>query len=368
MDAETAKITLIFLLYNAEERVEALVEAAVGQCHPRYRNQGEWLDVVFMDDCSRDATLARLRAALDKAGPLPHFRVVANERNLGLSRTLNKAFGLIRTPYGLTCHLDVLFGREDYVAEMLTLMETHPRAGAITGQPQIPAEAEIPTAEKFNLISNLMDIFPAQAEAPLVPVGFAEGRCDAFRLEALKKAGFWDTTLHASGEDQILAARMRQHGYEIYQAPGLPYYLSVSNEQNSLTKLLRHAHLFGRTQPYILLTNRKTLAGVAGDTAGSNRQARLLLRATHLVGAFAYTVAVIGFSATVPPWIWGGPLAVTVLIKSVLFRRYFAILPLRMKEALLFLAFVPLQDVCYTVGLVQGLWNYLRGKKGRPIR
>ncbi len=368
MGSESARITLIFLLYNAEERVEALVEAALGQRHPHYPHQADWLEVVFMDDCSRDRTLPRLRTVLEKSGAPSHFRVVPNEKNLGLSRTLNKAFGLIQTPYGLSCHLDVLFGRDDYVAQMLALMEAHPDAGAITGQPRIPAKATIPTAEKFNLVANLMDIFPVETEAPLVPVGFAEGRCDVFRLEALRKAGFWDTTLHASGEDQVLAARMREHGYQVYQAPGLPYYLSVSDEQNSLGKLLKHAHLFGRTQPYILLAGRKTASAVSGGSAGANRKARLLLRGTHLAGSFAYLVAVVGLVCAAPLWVWGGPLFLVALLKGVLLRRHLAAVRLSVTETLQFLLFVPLQDVCYSAGLIQGVWNCVRGARGHDIR
>lgn len=368
MALEAKPVTLIFLLYNAETTVEALVEAACRQRHLRYPDQPEWLDVLFIDDRSQDGTLTHLSAALQKAGSPSHFRVVANEKNLGLSGTLNKAFGLIDTPYGLTCHVDVIFGREDYVAGMLSLMEAHPEAGAITGQPRISPKGKVPTAEKFNIICNLMDVFPPQGDTELVPVGFAEGRCDIFRMESLKKAGFWDMTLHASGEDQILAARMRQNGYEIYQAPKMTYYLSVSDEQNSLRKLLKHAHLFGRTQPYILLANRRALAGIRGPTAGNNRQARLILRLTHLLGAATYLSIIVMLSSRLPFWIGIAPLLAVALAKGALFRRHLAVAPLTVGEWLLFIVFVPLQDLCYTAGLIQGLWNYFRASEERSIR
>lgn len=368
MAIEQTKVTLIFLLYNAQETVEALVDAAVAQRHPFCPDQADWLDVVFMDDSSQDNTLKRLHFALEKANYPRNFRVVANERNLGLSGTLNKAFGLIKTPYGLTCHIDVLFGREDYVAAMLSLMESHPEAGAITGQPHIPSQAEISTAEKLNLICNLMDIFPVNGNDPLIPIGFAEGRCDIFRVEALRKAGFWDTTLRVSGEDQILAFRMRQNGYQIYQAPYLPYYLSVSGEQNSIGKLLKHAHLFGRTQPYILLSHRKTLASSAGQNAGYNRRARLILRGSHLAGTAAYLTALAGGLAAIPPWIWATPLVVVALLKGILFRRHLRAAHLKASEFVPFFTFVPLQDIYYTIGLVQGTWNYFRCSAKGVIR
>lgn len=369
MDLETKPVTLIFLLYNSEETVAALVEAARKQRHPRYTDQADWLDVVFIDDGSRDGTLAHLHAALKEAGFPPHFKVVANGKNLGLSGSLNKAFGLIGTPYGLTCHVDVLFGREDYVAEMLSLMETHPDAGAITGQPQISPGAQIQTAEKLNLICNLMDVFPPEGDVELVPVGFAEGRCDIFRVESLEKAGFWDTTLRASGEDQILAARMRQNGYEIYQAPKLTYYLSVSNEQNSIGKLLRHAHLFGRTQPYILLSNNRALTGITRAGAVSNRRARAILRLTHVLGAAAYLFVPVWLGSNMPSWISISPLLAVVFAKGWLFRSHLAVARLTISEWLLLFIFAPLQDICYTSGLIQGIWNYYhKSKRGTIIK
>lgn len=358
--------TLIFLLYNAEDTVEALVEAACRQRHPRYRNQAEWLDVVFIDDCSADATITRLGIALAKAGSPLHFRIIANEKNLGLAGTLNKVFQLIKTPYGLTCHVDVVFGRDDYVAEMLALMESNPQAGAITGKPEIPAKGKISAAEKINIICNLMDVLPAEEGEDLVPVGFAEGRCDMFRVESLKKVGFWDTSLRASGEDQILAARMRQEGYELYQAPKLPYFLSVSTEQNSLAKLLKHAHLFGRTQPYILLTQNNAGSGITG----ANRKARTIFRLSHVLGTASYLLILPWLLFGLPAWIWLLPLSSTVCVKAYLFRKHLRLMRLAWNEWLLFVLFVPLQDICYATGLVQGVWNYVRVSrlsKERPI-
>jgi hypothetical protein len=285
---------------------------------------------------------------------------------MGLAGTLNKVFQLITTPYGLTCHVDVVFGRNDYAAEMLTLMESHPRAGAITGKPVIPDNREIPAAEKINIICNLMDVLPPENEDDLVPVGFAEGRCDIFRVESLKQAGFWDTSLRASGEDQILAARMRQQGYELYQAPKLTYSLSVSAEQNSIAKLLRHAHLFGRTQPYILLAQNKTLSGMTG----SNRKARLILRLSHVMGTAAYLLMLPWLLFGVPAWIWMLPLCCAAGVKAYLFRAHLRLLRLAWKEWLLLLLFAPLQDVSYSAGLLQGVWNYVRVSrlsKERPI-
>ena len=49
--------------------------------------------------------------------------------------------------------------------------------------------------------------------------------------------GFYDTHLRVAGEDQVLVARLRERGYEVYQAPRLVYHLSVSGGQDTVRKL-----------------------------------------------------------------------------------------------------------------------------------
>ena len=169
----------------------------------------------------------------------------------------------------LTCHLDCRFGSDEYAATMLELIERHPRAAAITGQPRLPSD-RLAFAEKLNVVSNLMDVVPDETTAELEPVGFAEGRCDVFRVDALRSVGLYDTRLRTSGEDQVLAARLRAKGYSIYKAPRLEYRLSVSGEQDSVGKLVRHQHLFGRTTPYIVLGGPRELA--RARRAGGRRE------------------------------------------------------------------------------------------------
>lgn len=365
--AVPARITVIVLLYRAAREVRGLLDALSRQWHPDRLEQAEWLEAIFMDDASGDDTPAVLAEALRAIGSPPHYRVVVNPRNLGLAATLNEALGLARTPYVLTCHLDCRFGRDDYVAAMLDLLERHPDAAAITGQPVTRDPREMPFAERLNVVTNLMDVFPAEAaEGELRPVGFAEGRCDAFRLEALRAVGFYDTTLRTAGEDQVLAARLRAKGYEVYQAPGLPYQLSVSSEQDTVARLLRHQWLFGLAHPYILLRTRGAGAGVAGGRAGRNRRARALLRLTQVGATGACVLAAAALAGGAPGSALGLLLAV-VLAKGALFARHLRAIPFSPVEHVRFWLAQPLLDAAYTIGLLQGLWRALPGREPRSI-
>ena len=375
-----ARITVIFLLYNASKTVKQLTECILSQKHPDHDTQSEWLDVIFMDDCSKDSTLTLLHESLSatslnplaQVGELPAgYRIEPNPTNLGLSRTLNRAFDSVTTPYVLTCHCDCFFGDPFYVSQMLTLLEKYPKIGALTGQQTIPQGKELPFAEKLNLITNLMDIFPPQTREEILPVGFAEGRCDAFRMETLKAVGFYDTNLRLAGEDQVIAAKMRENGYQVCQAPQLKYFLSVSDEQDSLQKLMRHQQLFGRAHPYILLRSRGTGAGVVGAQAGANRQSRTFLRVVQLMASFIYFFSFAGIILGASAWVWITPLFLVFILKTLLFLRHFQAVPLDFRQALAFYAAQPLLDISYSYGLCQGVWllfrSSWRNSSNKPI-
>ncbi|MEK6704341.1 MAG: glycosyltransferase [Bdellovibrionota bacterium] len=363
-----ARITVIFLLYNAKKTVQALLTAVMRQTHPAFpetKQQAKWLDVIFVDDQSPDGTAAELKSLLDRNTALSHYMLVSNKPNLGLSKSLNKSLDMIKSPYVLTCHCDCIFGSEFYVANMLELLEENPNAGAITGQPLITPEKSIPFSEKVNLVANLMDIIPPATQDKLVPTGFAEGRCDAFRLDALRKAGLYDTKLRLAGEDQVLAARLRACGYEIYQAPRQGYFLSASDEQNTLLKLVRHQRLFGRAHPYILFKNSGTLAGITSQSAGANRRTRALLRMQQLVSTVVYVAVLLPLGLPLSTYLV--PIALIFACKAFIFRRHLISVKLSFMEQVMFFAFQPVLDISYTIGLIQGVWLILTRSEAKPI-
>jgi hypothetical protein len=322
---------------------------------------------VFVDDASADGTAEAVRRELEARGSPAWCRLVAHPHNLGLARTLNELFAEASTPFVLTCHLDCSFGRDDYVAAMVELIERTDAAAAISGQPILPDAVDLPLAEKVNVVANLMDVVPDADTSPeLVPVGFAEGRCDVFRVAALREVGLYDTRLRTSGEDQVLAARLRARGYEIYKAPRLHYRLSVSAEQDSVAKLLRHQHLFGRTTPYIVLSVPGSLAGLVGPHAGANRSRRTLLRLGQLISTVGYAVVLSSLWLGRSGWVWAGVAAGVVALKVALFSRHARATSFSARELLAFALLQPAFDLAYASGIVAGLLELARGRT-RPI-
>jgi GT2 family glycosyltransferase len=357
--APGARITVVFPLYRAAGTVAGLVEAIARQRPPAGLDPARWLEVIFMDDASGDGTVERLRQELETADLPFRVRVCENERNLGLARNLNRGLAMVETDYVLTCHGDCRFGSDDYVARAVDLLDGNPDVAAVSGQSIADVEAGLSRVEKVYLAANLMDVFPDGGE-DLVPVGFAEGRCDSFRMAPLAAAGFYETALRTAGEDQVLAARMRTDGYRVCQAPGLRYYLSVSSAQDSLLKLIRHAQLFGRVHPYLLLVNRGTLAGAAGATAGRNRTRRSMLRALQLLGGASWVWLGASLATRRPSAVPSVLIVGTTLAKARLFRRYVRDLRFGPGDLVALAALQPALDLSYAAGFLKGLTLLVR--------
>jgi GT2 family glycosyltransferase len=357
--ASETRVTVVFLLHNAADAVADLVAAIGRQQPPEGASPARWAEVIFLDDASKDATLETINAELATAKLSIPARVISNESNLGLSRSLNRALQTIETDYVLTCHEDCRFGLDDYVARVVDLFDRNPDVAAVSGQPIADVERGLSQPEKVYLAVNLMDVFP-DGSGELEPVGFAEGRCDGFRMKVLRDIGFYDTTVRLAGEDQLLAARIRGAGYRVCRAPALRYSLSVSSSQDSLPKLVRRAYLFGRVYPYLLLTNRGTFSGVVGGKAGRNRTLRTTLRVLQLASAGAW----MGVAATSVSRRHRVPaitaVAATNLLKAPLFARYVRYLQFNGRDLAALAVLQPPLDAAYAAGVLRGLWQLAR--------
>lgn len=358
----TDRVTIVFPLYQSVVQVPSLISSL--------KSQQGWQDfqVLFIDNCSKDGTVEKLREEIEKLGNPQSIRIVVNEKNLGLSGSLNKAFSLCQTPFVLTCHSDCVFEKSDYVLSMVRLMESDPSLGAITGHPRLRPLDQVTLAEKINLVANLMDVFAPEELNELVPVGFAEGRCDIFRREALQKVGFYDTTLRRAGEDQILASDLRHAGYQVCKASWLEYTLGLSSSQDSLYKLISHQRCFGRAHPYIMLHSKQARKGVVSRRAGWNRMSRAGLRFSQLFSVLVYLWAfyalISGVDGRAIAWVLLGLWA----MKQLLFWRHLAYVRFGALENLVFWALQPVLDFSYTTGLIQGSLCLCRPPERRQIR
>jgi transposase len=156
---------------------------------------------------------------------------------------------------------------------------------------------------------------------------------------------------------------MREHGYRVYQATEAVYVLSVSAEQNTVPKLVRHAWLFGTIHPLLVLGDPATRAGVTGGAAGPNRRERAALRGWQVVSVVAYAGAMAAPLLDLPWTSVGLAVAGVFAGKLWLFRRHLRHIPFSAWELVKLLALQVPMDVAYVAGLGRGLWLVARGRR-----
>ena len=99
--------------YNSARYIRTTMESGLGQ---KYEN----IELVVVDDCSKDDTVEIVRSVRD-----PRVRLVRNEKNLGMTGNWNKCLAEARGEYiKLICADDVLY--EDSIEKELGALLGHP--------------------------------------------------------------------------------------------------------------------------------------------------------------------------------------------------------------------------------------------------
>ncbi len=271
------RVTVVFLLYNAAAEVAELVESLRAPAPPCVR-----APVGLARGALRRRRLERRdgrgREARARGGRRPCRTTGWSRiaRNLGLAGTLNEVFAA--GARAVRAHVPPrlpLRERRTTSPRCSSSIERHPHAAAITGQPRLQPSGRAAVRREAQRRREPDGRGPdVRTSAELVPVGFAEGRCDVFRVEALRGVGLYDTHLRVSGEDQVLAARLRASGLrDLPGAAARVPALGVGGAGQRRQAASRHQRLFGRTTPYIVLAVPGSLAGLVGQARRREPQA-----------------------------------------------------------------------------------------------
>jgi glycosyltransferase involved in cell wall biosynthesis len=104
-------------------------EAFIGECLASILGQqgGHPLEVIVVDDASRDRTAEVVRAVRD-----PRVRLIAHERNAGAIATANEGYAAARGKYVARLDGDDRY-RPDYLARVIPVFEQHPSVGVVYG-------------------------------------------------------------------------------------------------------------------------------------------------------------------------------------------------------------------------------------------
>ena len=142
VEESTPMVSVIMPVYNAERYLAEAVESILNQTFADF-------ELITIDDCSTDGSLAILKSFADK---VKRMHVLENERNLGVTPTLNR--GLANARGELIARMDADdISLPDRLEKQFAFLQAHPEIGLVSAD-AVAIDAEgcaIP--EEFALIS-----------------------------------------------------------------------------------------------------------------------------------------------------------------------------------------------------------------------
>ena len=117
----TPDISLILTAYNFEAYIEAAIQSLLQQ------DTGWQFELIVVDDCSSDGTLAKIQAFQDK-----RIRLIQHTQNKGAAASINEAFALARGRYvGRFDGDDVWLPH--FLSSTVAVLEQNPQVGLVYG-------------------------------------------------------------------------------------------------------------------------------------------------------------------------------------------------------------------------------------------
>jgi len=215
-------VALVIPAHNEDETIHEVLSAVTKQ---DYAN----LSVIVVDDGSTDDT-ARIAAGFESV------RVISNEKNLGLARSMNVGLKATDADVLMVLHADCVPQGDDWVAKMVSVLDDK-TVGAVVSQRKVLDRSKMGLPEKlFDAMAP--QTFTVEAAEP-VDTRCVRDKCDAYRGDLLRKLGCFDAdAFFVSGEDTDLSFRMRQAGYRIVVSHEAVVEVRFSSHQRSMKSVL----------------------------------------------------------------------------------------------------------------------------------
>lgn len=249
-------VSIVLPVYNGESYLGQSINSCLAQTHTD-------LELIIVDDASTDSTHEILRSQTD-----PRIKIIMNETNQGLPRSLNIGFQLASGNYLTWTSADNLFA-ENAIESLLTHIQADPDAGLVYGS--------------FQLIDESGRVIGRKQCPP--PAYLAKentvGAYFLYRREVLTAIGGYDPNLRLAEDYDYWLRINERFAVRIVDADG--YFYRVHD--SSLTGTSRESEVLSaaksaRRKSLSLLTRTKfllysTLNPIAGKLSGS-RTGKLL--------------------------------------------------------------------------------------------
>lgn len=215
------KLSVILVNHNSSNELglalTSLMKAAEDISH----------EIIVVDNASTDRSLLML------ANEFPNVCVLANLKDLGLSKANNLAIKQAKGEYVLLISPDT-FSRMDALDKMLDFMDQHLNAGGLSAR-MVDRQGDYLPGSKHSLngawasflkLIGLSSYFPKtftvhkamdwMDEFGTSEVDTLNERCMLLRRSALKRTGLFDERFFSFGHNIDLSYRIRQQGFKNY--------------------------------------------------------------------------------------------------------------------------------------------------------
>ena len=202
------RVTIGMCGMNCQNTVAAALESVAKQDFSH-----ELMEIVFVDDGSRDNTLSVVKNYLSKMDIAS--KVFSGEwRGLGKSR--NTIIFNASGDYILWVDTDEIFS-EDFLRKQMYTIEKNPKAGIVLGKLGILNQHNYVLV--LDLIPSIVEHSRQDWKGPKLPgTGGA-----TYRVVAARQVGGFDERISGTGEDMDIAFRIREAGWEIIEGEGVFY-------------------------------------------------------------------------------------------------------------------------------------------------
>ena len=191
-------VSFIVPSYNAESTVGKTVKSILSQ---KYKGKFE---VIVIDDKSKDSSLK----ILSKFKKNKNFRLIINENNLGLGKSLNKAISLSKYDLLAIVWCDFVLINNNWLDKMVKMFESDDKIACVMSDLFLPKEIwqKYTFWDKVNTLDEYL--------RGIKKIKFE--KLTLFDKDKVKEFGVYDTNnFRIAGEDTDLRLKLIKKGYKI---------------------------------------------------------------------------------------------------------------------------------------------------------
>ena len=239
-------VSILVPAHNEVATLESAVHSLANLDYPHY-------EVVLIDDCSTDETLAMMYQLKQQWASRLALNIVALPVNQGKANALNQGFKVAQGDYLVAIDADSLLA-PDAVAQLITTLQENPNYGAVTGKPVVRNRTSLLGRLQLLEYVAVIDLIKKAQSYLTGSITTVSGVLVAFRREALTAVGGWNPAVMT--EDIDITWRMYRHHWQVAYEPQAICWILVPERFHGL---LKQRQRWARGGLEVLLTNWRGL-------------------------------------------------------------------------------------------------------------